>query len=639
MPAVLLFGAHTWIALLCVYSLAFATHFTFHFEPLHFMDQFRSLANGLAHLHVYVADKNGSPPGNCIDCSTYHEKAYVPYPPAPAFIQLVLVNFLETRVTDGAIVWAICAISLYAMFWISRWYAQQILGLSPRSAIYAGMAAVAVVGTTNIFLHVSTVPYAWSQACAAGQLLNLLSAFLLIRAVYSGNSRGIFWSGVLCALSFLCKQNYVPAVLAGCAYLLWTGHSRGWTRSQNIRRVLSFSLPVVVGIGLLLLYNYARYDSALDTGLEYLNTSDKHPEPYQMPQPHRIPYNLYNHFLAGVEIRTSDFPFVLGQSSDFGGINHKDGSGGLLHNFHNMSVFISMPMLLLVIPGLFYAVALLVRRRSTAAWDSWIYLVVLWCCVFFYYLNETGSFVRFEYDMPFLLGLCVMQVVVFVWRALGRLDARPLRSLLQGGFALLLMLCFVEQALLGADQTAGLILTRTDKFLWWQAAERDSDVRIQARAQAVREALFSRQPTMDATQNVQQTGRVTLRVRLPAHPANGSEPLLQLGDVPGSADMLGVRYTSDGHINLVFDHWGSPPCVSSPQLPSSEREQSIEVALDPARGRAAVSFNGKAVMDCKAGVFRQALNTHVVGKNTLGFTTVGQMFSGSVVEVLHADKQ
>ncbi|MBV9083264.1 MAG: hypothetical protein JOZ62_11340 [Acidobacteriaceae bacterium] len=487
----LLVGAHVVIALLWAYSLLFATHFTFRFESLRFMDQYRYLANGLAHLHFYGCDSNGKPiPAGCMDCINYHGKAYYPYSPLPALIQVVLVTFLKTNVTDGAIVWGICAITLYAMFWISWWYATNILGLKSAAAILAAMASVAVVGTTAIFLHTSTVPYAWSQACAAGQLLNLLSAFLLLRAAHDGTPKAILWSGVLCGLSFLCKQNYLPGFLAGCMFLLRTSRRRGWSRDQRVRCILSFVLPVAVCVGVLLLYNYERFRSVFETGFQYLNASEAHPEPYQMPQFHRIPYNFYNHFLAGVEIRTSDFPFVLGKSSDFGGINHKDGSGGLLHNFHNMSVFISMPMLLVLIPAFFYVVALVVQRRAGPAWGAWLYLITLWCCIFGYFLTESGSFVRYEYDIPFLLGLCVLQVVVFIWRALARVESSVLRRSLRTGFAGLMGLCFVEQGLLGADQTAGLILTRTAKFLRWEAAERDSDARMQARADAIRQALF-----------------------------------------------------------------------------------------------------------------------------------------------------
>ena len=796
----LLLGAHVLLAVLIAYSAAFATHFTFRFVPLHDMDQYRYLANGFAHLHVYGCELSGKPlPTGCTDCINYYGKAYYPYGPAPAFIQLVLINLLKSRITDGAIVWAICAITLYVMFWISRWYAQRVLTLNAANAILAASAAVAVIGTTDIFLHTSTVPYAWSEACAAGQLLNLLSAFLLIRALHSGTFRGVLWSGLLAGLSFLCKQNYLPGFLAGCALLAWTAHKRQWSREQKIRAGLMFAVPVALCVGMLLLYNYERFGSVLETGFQYLNASEKHPEPYQMPQPHRIPFNFYNHFLAGATIRTSDFPFVLGKSSNFGGINHKDGSGGLLHNFPSFSVFISMPMLLFVIPGFLYAAALLVRRRTNAAWEYFLYLVVLWCCVFAYFLNESGSFMRYQYDMPFLLGLCVMQVVVFCWRAMGHIDQVTLRNAARSLFLLVLGLCFVEQVLIGADQTAGLIVSRTDKFILWdRAAERASDVRLRRRAQEIRAVLFDATPHVTVTSGAEIVPRVDaeeslwlirnpstlyksngsiwelasgdsvqfsllfagntasgiepifqfgtppatdalsvrymaadrvsfeyrhgtstpcssadyqvrpgipvpvsvdfdhvfqrfrlrvgqgtlldcdrgvyphegsrqfwgangiglpgvtatfsgsivrddsglggdvrsrrfrLKVNLPDHPANDSEPLLQLGNVRGAADMLGVRYRTDGQISLLFDHWTAPLCVSTPQLPTPDGEQLIEAVVNPETGRVAAGLNGHVVMVCPTGVF--AVDPVTPGKNTLGFTTVASNFSGSIVE-------
>ncbi len=561
-----------------------------------------------------------------------------------------------------------------------------------------------------------------------------------------------------------------------------------------------FALPVAACLGLLLLYNYARFGNVFDTGFPYLNASETHPEPYQMPQPHRIPYNFYNHFLAGAEIRTTDFPLILGKSSNFGGINHRDGSGGLLHNFPSFSVFISMPMLLLILPGFVYAAFLLLRNRTTPAWDYWLYLVALWCCVFAYFLNESGSFMRYQYDMPFLLGMCVLQVVVFSWRAAGRFREPFLRAGTRSVLAVFLGLSFLVQVAIGADQTAGLILSRTDQFIHWHAAERASDVRLRRRAQEIRQAIFNIKLTTTITYgpeiipspnvagsiwlirgsntlyrsngvswdlvsseplrfavtfpvkssghsepllqfgsgrftdalSVRYSGpsavvltyqhgqiapcssgaitiqpgtpvamsmesdpvlqrvririneavvmecsgiyaeaesnqhlginaiglagleprfsglitavtkslyedagaqRFRLKVTLPEHPASGSEPLLQLGTVRGDADMLGIRYQRDGQFGILFDHWGSPMCSSVPQVPNLGHEQIIEAVIDPVSGHVLAELNGRTVMGCNSGAFPDALKSRLLGKNTLGFTTVGPAFSGTISEL------
>jgi hypothetical protein len=620
-------GAHVLLAVLLVYSLAFATHFTFRFEPLAFMDHYRYLANGFAHHHIYGCDAQGRPlPVGCIDCLNYYGKVYYPYGPLPALFQLLLINLLGLRVTDGAIVWGVCAITLYAAFWIARWYAHNLLALTPQAATVAASAFVAVAGTTDIFLHTSTVPYSWSQACATGQLLNLLSAFLLIRAVHTGKPRGILWAGILCGLSFLSKQNYLPGFLAGCALLLWTASRARWSGRHMLTRLASFVIPVFLCAAMLLWYNFARFGSAIETGFQYLNASEKAPQPYQMPQVHRIPYNLYNHFVAGFTIRTSDFPFVMGNSSNFGGINTKDGSGGLLHNFPIFSVFVSMPMLLVLIPAFVYAVYLLVQKRLRTPWEYWLYLIALWVCLFAYFLNESGTFMRYQYDMPFLLGLCIMQVVIFSWRAMSRISQDQFRVFLRTSFAAFLVLSFGVQVLLGLDQTAGLLLSRTDRFILWQAAERPSDARLRERAQAIRSALFDRTPENTTAKNFK------LEVTLPYHPARYTEPLLQLGDQGGHSDMLGLQYLPDGSIRLLFDHWGAPLCISEPFIPDAAT-QLIDLAFDPRSGRTSIKVNGRTAMNCATGVFAQGLNKAILGKNTIGFTTVGPAFSGSIHDV------
>ena len=131
--------------------------------------------------------------------------------------------------TIAAIVWAICAITLYASFWIVRWYGWNVLALQPAAALVLGAAFVAVVGVTDLYLHASTVPYAWSQASATAQLCLLLSVFFFLKAFVHGRSQSfhLACSGLLYGLAALSKQNYLFSCLndqlkyeSGIAYLV-----------------------------------------------------------------------------------------------------------------------------------------------------------------------------------------------------------------------------------------------------------------------------------------------------------------------------------------------------------------------------------------------------------------------------------
>jgi hypothetical protein len=122
---------------------------------------------------------------------------------------------------------------------------------------------------------------------------------------------------------------------------------------------------------------------------------------------------------------------------------------------------------------------------------------------------------------------------------------------------------------------------------------------------------------------------IRLRLTLPEKAAGATEPLLQLGQAPAAADALGVRYFSVDRIALLYDHWGAPPCESPPQSIRPGRLHLVEFRINSDGRSTSVLLDGSRVLNC-AGIYSEDLNTRVLGKNTLGFTTMRPEFSGSL---------
>ena len=77
------------------------------------------------------------------------------------------------------------------------------------------------------------------------------------------------------------------------------------------RPALHFGLPLLLGAGLLMAYNAARFDGPLDFGYRYLITGPTIPEdPTRVSSPDYVIPNLYTYFLRPPELQT-EFPYVF----------------------------------------------------------------------------------------------------------------------------------------------------------------------------------------------------------------------------------------------------------------------------------------------------------------------------------------
>jgi hypothetical protein len=121
---------------------------------------------------------------------------------------------------------------------------------------------------------------------------------------------------------------------------------------------------------------------------------------------------------------------------------------------------------------------------------------------------------------------------------------------------------------------------------------------------------------------------IKFRVTLAEKPNAVVEPILQLGNAPAAADLLAVKYVSADHLSLFFDHWGGPACEAPPQPLRRGQSHLIEFRIIDSR-HTAILIDGSQQLSC-GGLYNQDLNTRILGKNTLGFTTSAETLSGTV---------
>ncbi len=643
--------AHCAIAFALLYSLWFSTRFTWRFEQLNVVDQYSYQANGLAHGHLYAADANGNAMA-CHDCSNYRGKSYNFYGPFPSLFQLVLQKVFRLAVPSTAIVWGVCAITLYVCFWLARWYTRRILGSRPVTETLTATGFVIVIATSDIFLHTAAVGYAWSQASATGALCILVASFLLFHGVVAQRPSDTALAGLCCGLAFLSKQNYLAAFVPGLVLL---GFCVRQKKCPN-RYLLWFGLPVAACLIFQLWFNWARFNDPLDSGMLYFNASESSEVSFIHGQLHRIPYNLYNHFLAGFHLRFTDFPFLLGDSSKFGGVNLADGSRGLLHNQPQFSMFLSLPMLLVLLPGFVWAVRAC-RKPIGLPLAFWFYLILLPVICFLPFLVADSSWLRYQYDCLLPAGFAALHVIILA----GRWLAERKRLI---GFAVFLGMSLCWQVAVGADQTLGLLYSRDTPFIFWLKNSQPADRDRQRTAQLVRAWLFEPEapglivtdlpgppPPSEfagSTWFVRSQGAlyrndglgwplfwswrqpVAALVSFPASRSARYEPLVVFGQDLSKTEALGVSYR--GGRELVFRYLApnTAGCTGAPVKYQPDRRYTIRLGRNTASQQIRVLLDGALVLECTAEISDFPDESVEFGLNRIGMESLGVSFSGRI---------
>jgi hypothetical protein len=235
----------------------------------------------------------------------------------------------------------------------------------------------------------------WYQA----HLVAVLFALLALLAGWRGGRWGV--AGGALALATLARPTLFFAV-PGFALLLWqAGAGKG--REETVGRLLLFVAPLVLAVGVHMAYNTARFGSSADFGYGYVQGAPNITAAYARYggfHPHFAGCNLFVSLLNPPEIN-GRVPSLLYRTCDhlLEGVDLVTGRGWITPNPLGMSIFLTMPALVLIFAAGWHA------PEVRAAWVGLLGVMVpLWL------YHNTGS-VQFGYRYlfdaaPFWLLLC-----------------------------------------------------------------------------------------------------------------------------------------------------------------------------------------------------------------------------------------
>jgi len=267
------------------------------------------------------------------DVSLFEGKYYLPWGPVPAMMVAAAGKIgIDTPYFDdeGLCVLFVLGTVMMATVLVSQARAKLFPGLSP----WTVLPPVLALGLGAAALKCNAVGGA---AIAGGQFF-LLSGLCAAWFGFASNRRGWVWmmmAGVCWALGAGSRISLPPAVgiVAGMtAWQIWRGKDENAPATRTrIRASLALAIPLLAGAGVLAWYNFARFGSILETGVQYqLTGRNQHsgPESHLFSAAYIIP-SLIRYLFEPPQWQKA-FPFLVVGNSPF-----KTGFDGLLGLSHS----------------------------------------------------------------------------------------------------------------------------------------------------------------------------------------------------------------------------------------------------------------------------------------------------------------
>ncbi len=219
------------------------------------------------------------------DLSQFQGRLYLYWGPMPAIL-LMPLTALFGLFSDILFTIGIAAMNVFVVALVLRHACRRrVISLSRQQR---GMLVVFfALGT----VHVILAPMA--RVWYTGQIVGFLFVALAYLATLSLHGRLAFLAtGLAMSAALLTRNHLVFAGLWPACYLFYQHRSVGW------RRPLSYALlggmPVGVGVGLLLFYNWLRFGNAFDNGLAYHRMGEIYAANYHQYGAFSLHYVLHN---------------------------------------------------------------------------------------------------------------------------------------------------------------------------------------------------------------------------------------------------------------------------------------------------------------------------------------------------------
>jgi len=149
--------------------------------------------------------------------------------------------------------------------------------------------------------------------------------------------------------------------------------------------------------------------------------------------------------------------------------------------------------------------------------------------------------------------------------------------------------------------------------------------------------------TLPAAEKTGVYGAVDMNVEFPLGALGTQEPLVVTG-VSGAGDMVYLRYLDADHVSFGFDHWGIGGSVGKPVAVDYRANHRISVVFQSlfpegsvahASDLVRVKVDGATALEAHWACHPSTVDQISVGKNPIGGSTCGPLFTGRILTVAH----
>jgi hypothetical protein len=245
------------------------------------------------------------------DASLFKGRYYLYFGPAPALLAFIPWKLLTGQPMPhnlAGAVFAVCGfvVSILLMTLIIR-------GTKLKGNLLIFLIGITMLGMCNMVLPVLRRPFMYEVASLSAYLWCMLSLFFIFSFMFFENRKiaHLLMAGLFYGLAIASRFSYVfGAVIFLIPLSSFLNHQKVFSRSY-FKKIAVFlttaGMPLALCIGLLLLYNYLRFENILEFGARYqLGIVQPLDHPFFSTQNFWV--NNYLNLLLGVSINGS-FPF------------------------------------------------------------------------------------------------------------------------------------------------------------------------------------------------------------------------------------------------------------------------------------------------------------------------------------------
>ena len=206
------------------------------------------------------------------DYASYKGYYYWPLGPFPAIALLPFVAIMGTNFYQGLLQLPLSIINFFLVYNICL-----VLQLESKKSFWA--AVFFIFG--SVYTPVAAISFSWylAQIVATTLLLSALYSFLV--------NKSWLLTGILMGLAVATRSSLVLGAFFFLFYI--------FRNKDTAKNLLLFAAPIAVGVVLLAMYNFVRFDTILESGYNYQNIPEivRATRDYGLFSPKHIPANLY----------------------------------------------------------------------------------------------------------------------------------------------------------------------------------------------------------------------------------------------------------------------------------------------------------------------------------------------------------